>query len=86
MPDPQRCIASPGLPAFSLPAGLSFKVPTISISFNPKFCCKLPGGSIATPAVPIPAVIFAPLSAVMKQLNALLSQAKAAIPIRCPRL
>ena len=87
MPDAQRCIAAPALPGgVSLPAGLSFSTPGISVAFNPKFCCTSPSFNIGIAPIPINALIFAPLAAALKTILALINQFIASIAIPCPRL
>jgi hypothetical protein len=88
MADVQRCLAAPSIPSPSLPAGLGFSTPGISVAFNPQFCCQLPSGGFGVSSIPIaiPALIFAPLAKALKTIMNLLNSFIAMIAIPCPRL
>ena len=85
MADVQRCIAAPALPSIKLPLGIGFTIPGISISFNPKFCCKLPTFKFALPPIPINALIFAPIAKALAKIMALINKFIALLAIPCPR-
>lgn len=85
MPDPVRCLSAPTIPpAPPLPFPITAALPKIAISFNPKFCCKLPSFSVKI-APTLPPLILNPALTFLKkargQINAFLDQ----IQIRCPR-
>jgi hypothetical protein len=86
MPDAQRCIAAPAVAAQTLPSGLGFSTPGISVAFNPQFCCNLPSFTGALPPIPINAFIFYPLAKALKTIMNLINSFIAMIAIPCPRL
>jgi hypothetical protein len=86
MPDPQRCIGPPALTPPSLPAGIGFTAPGISVAFNPKFCCKLPSISAGVAPIAIPAILLAPLAKALKAIMTLINNFIALLALPCPGL
>jgi hypothetical protein len=87
MPDPQRCISPPSVSVPSLPGPFSAKASfTLSISYNPKFCCKLP--PLPSPHIPVnlPAILINPAITVIKQVTAIIQAFLNQLQVRCPRL
>jgi hypothetical protein len=89
MPDPQRCLSAPEVPAPPpLPFPLSAAPPKIAITFNPAFCCKLPTIPVKSPfdkPLKIDPAVLNPVLTVIKNARAQINVFLGKLQVRCPR-
>ena len=81
-----KCLALPKTPELSLPAGLNFSPPALSLPGLPdNICCKLPPLPIPQLPIKIPPLALAGVLSVLKQAQAAINKVLQSAALTCAR-